>query len=255
MKMKIAVITDIHGNLEALTSILNDIKTKNVDKIICLGDVIGLGVNSKECLDLIIDNNIDMVLGNHELYCIRGTQIDPSIVGEEKEHYECVKKSLTSKQIEFIKNCPLKYEYEIMYDNNIPNKKIVFSHYLINDINADNPFEKNHLKNDINLWIKYNAPNIFYVVGHLHKSFDVNEVDGIFGDYIEEIYELPNIEIVDSAGCSYNDEVSYMTIEIAKGLSFRSIKVKFDRESFEKKIYNSKFPDKNNILKYFYGIG
>ena len=114
MKMKIAVITDIHGNLEALTSILNDIKTKNVDKIICLGDVIGLGVNSKECLDLIIDNNIDMVLGNHELYCIRGTQIDPSIVGEEKEHYECVKKSLTSKQIEFIKNCPLKYEYEIM---------------------------------------------------------------------------------------------------------------------------------------------
>lgn len=85
--MKIAVITDIHGNFEGLTSILNDIKFKNVDKIICLGDTINLTVDSKKCLDLLIDNNIDMVLRNHELYCIKGTQIDISITEEEKKHY------------------------------------------------------------------------------------------------------------------------------------------------------------------------
>ena len=56
--MKLAVFTDIHGNLEALKAIINDIKSKNVDEIICLGDTIGLGSESKECLDLIIENNI-----------------------------------------------------------------------------------------------------------------------------------------------------------------------------------------------------
>ena len=81
--MKIAVFTDIHGNLEALTAILNDIKKQNVDSIICLGDTIGIGPQSKECMNVIIENEIDMVSGNHELYAIKGTRIDPKIQGEE----------------------------------------------------------------------------------------------------------------------------------------------------------------------------
>ena len=47
MKKRIALISDIHGNLEALESILEDIKTKNIDEIICLGDTIAIGPNSK----------------------------------------------------------------------------------------------------------------------------------------------------------------------------------------------------------------
>ena len=254
MKKTIAVITDIHGNLEGITAILNDIKNKNIDKIICLGDVINLGVNSKECLDLIINNNIDMVLGNHELYCIKGTDIDNKIGKEEKNHYDWVRESLTEEQKSFLKRQPLKYEYEISYDNKIPNKKIIFSHYLIEDINKDYPFETNYLKKDINLWIKYNNPNTTYVIGHLHKSFNINEINGISGDYIEAINELTNIEIVESAGCSYNDEISYMLIEIDKTIVFKNIKVKFDRNTLEEKLNETNFPDKNNILKYFYGI-
>lgn len=45
-----------------------------------------------------------------------------------------------------------------------------------------------------------------------------------------------------------------MLIEINKEITFRNIKVKFDRETFVKKLLNSDFPDKKNILKYFYGI-
>ena len=41
--MKIAIISDIHGNLEALKSVLNDIKNRNIDKIYCLGDIIAKG--------------------------------------------------------------------------------------------------------------------------------------------------------------------------------------------------------------------
>lgn len=74
------------------------------------------------------------------------------------------------------------------------------------------------------------------------------------GDYIESIDKLTNIEIVDSAGCTYDEYVSYMILEINKGISMKRIKVKFDRKKFIDKIMNLDFPDKNNILKYFYGI-
>jgi predicted phosphodiesterase len=62
---KLAVISDIHGNLEALKAVLKDIKESYAERIICLGDVIGYGPNPVECAD--IARNFDVVLsGNHE---------------------------------------------------------------------------------------------------------------------------------------------------------------------------------------------
>ena len=59
--MKIAIISDIHGNLEALKTTLKDIEKRNVDKIICLGDIIMKGVHSHECVQ-IIKEKCDIVL-------------------------------------------------------------------------------------------------------------------------------------------------------------------------------------------------
>lgn len=254
MRKKYAVITDVHGNIDALTAILDDIKKKQVDDIFCLGDTIDIGPNSKECVAKLIEYNVKSVLGNHELYLIRGTDIEPAIEGEEKKHYKWVKDSLTENEISYIRKLPLFYEINIDYNNKINNKKIVLCHYLISNVENDQPFEKSNLKKDVNLWIKYNNPDIFYIIGHLHKSFNFNEVEGIKGDYIEEINQLPNIEIVDSAGCSYDDYVSYLIIEIDKSISFKKIKVKFNREKFVKKILDTDFPDKENILKWFYNV-
>ncbi len=61
-----AVISDIHSNLEALTTVLADIERRGIKTIYCLGDVIGYGPNPKECLDLIIEKTCWCVLGNHD---------------------------------------------------------------------------------------------------------------------------------------------------------------------------------------------
>lgn len=61
-----AVISDIHSNLEALTTVLADIEDKGIKTIYCLGDVIGYGPNPRECLDLIIEKTKWCVLGNHD---------------------------------------------------------------------------------------------------------------------------------------------------------------------------------------------
>lgn len=61
-----AIISDIHGNLEALEAVLADIDSRGVEDIYCLGDVIGYGPNPRECIDLIIERTKVSILGNHD---------------------------------------------------------------------------------------------------------------------------------------------------------------------------------------------
>jgi len=64
--MKLAIISDIHGNLEALTKALSIIDEKRVDEIVCLGDVVGYGANPNECLDLVRKRCSVVIKGNHD---------------------------------------------------------------------------------------------------------------------------------------------------------------------------------------------
>ncbi|MBL8849676.1 MAG: metallophosphoesterase family protein [Planctomycetaceae bacterium] len=61
-----AIISDIHGNLEALEAVLADIQQQNVADIYCLGDILGYGPNPRECLDLVMQNCAATILGNHD---------------------------------------------------------------------------------------------------------------------------------------------------------------------------------------------
>jgi predicted phosphodiesterase len=67
-----AIISDIHGNLEALQAVLADIDTQRVEQIYCLGDVIGYGPNPRECIDLVMRCPV-VLLGNHD----QGALFDP----------------------------------------------------------------------------------------------------------------------------------------------------------------------------------
>ena len=71
--MKRAIISDIHGNLEALTAVLEDIDRERVETIICLGDVVGYGPNPCECVKLVRDRCGIVLLGNHD----QGALFDP----------------------------------------------------------------------------------------------------------------------------------------------------------------------------------
>ena len=70
--MKRAILSDIHGNLEALEAVLADVAAVGVDSIYCLGDVVGYGPNPRECLDRVMQFN-GWVLGNHD----QGALFDP----------------------------------------------------------------------------------------------------------------------------------------------------------------------------------
>ena len=64
--MKYAIMSDMHGNLEASNTVVDDISKRNVDKIICLGDIVGYGANPNECVELMKKNDVLCVKGNHD---------------------------------------------------------------------------------------------------------------------------------------------------------------------------------------------
>ncbi len=64
--MRIALISDIHANIMALQAVMADIESQGVDRIICLGDVVGYGPHPGRCIDLIQQKCSAMLMGNHE---------------------------------------------------------------------------------------------------------------------------------------------------------------------------------------------
>jgi len=68
-----ALISDIHGNLEALEVVLDDIKAQGITEIFCLGDIIGYGPNPRECIDRVMESCRVTLLGNHD----QGAMFDP----------------------------------------------------------------------------------------------------------------------------------------------------------------------------------
>ena len=68
--MKISIISDIHGNLEAFNEVLADIKKIGTDASICLGDMIGYGPDPEEVVSIIRELEIPTIMGNHELIIV-----------------------------------------------------------------------------------------------------------------------------------------------------------------------------------------
>lgn len=66
--MKYAILGDIHANLEALQTILEDAKKEKVTHYACVGDVVGYAASPKECVDIIRELGCPVVKGNHDEY-------------------------------------------------------------------------------------------------------------------------------------------------------------------------------------------
>jgi predicted phosphodiesterase len=66
MTLRFAVLSDVHGNLEAFQAVLAAIDTIGIDRIIALGDIVGYGPDPEACLRLAFERCAAMVLGNHD---------------------------------------------------------------------------------------------------------------------------------------------------------------------------------------------
>lgn len=111
--MKIGVISDVHSNPMALRAVLDEFRGRNVDKIICLGDVIGIGTFPEETVRTLMaaDNIIAFLKGNHESYLLDG--IPDRIEGEERAFHQWEHARLSPQSIEFLHTFSDEYTLDI----------------------------------------------------------------------------------------------------------------------------------------------
>ncbi len=201
--MRIAVFSDIHGNLGALENVLGQIKDKNVDRTVFLGDIFQRGHEEEECLNLLMDSDVICLKGNCELYAEHGVDVDPD-VEYLREYYDGIRSKLTDVQFRFVQNMPLFYELEAC------GHKLFFAHFLFSDMNLPYPFlQLGDLKNGIfDKTCKTEAVTQYdlVLIGHSHKNF-----------------EKDNVVSVSAAGL---EDASYLIIEVdEKNLSFERIDI------------------------------
>jgi len=109
--MRIAIISDIHANLQALSTALEIIKDQRVDEIICLGDVVGYGANPNECVDIVRRQCGVVLMGNHDAASVDLAQAN-SFTAHAYVAAEWTHKALTLESTRFLRDLPLTHVRE-----------------------------------------------------------------------------------------------------------------------------------------------
>ncbi|HIU40053.1 MAG TPA: metallophosphoesterase family protein [Candidatus Aphodocola excrementigallinarum] len=111
---KIAIISDIHGNLEALKVVLKDIEKRNIKRIFCLGDIIAKGTHPHECIKLIKERCNIVLQGNCDEYFTRDFSLDNNPNNKTDLAVKRIswnKSMLTNDDVNYLKNLPYCYEF------------------------------------------------------------------------------------------------------------------------------------------------
>lgn len=112
--MKTALISDVHANLEALLAVYQVARERDVERILCLGDVVGYGASPNECLDVVRKICPAVLLGNHDSAASGGGELarfNPNA----KAAAVWTAKVLTPENRDYLKGLPLTRHVEPYY--------------------------------------------------------------------------------------------------------------------------------------------
>ncbi|MCP4684760.1 MAG: metallophosphoesterase family protein [bacterium] len=139
--MRLALISDIHSNLEALEAVLADLDAQKADKIVCLGDVVGYGSDPIACLE-IVERTCDIkLMGNHEFGVLGLLSMD-TLNQYARHSMDWTKKQLTDREISIVSEYDLEARCEdaclVHASPYEPDKW----HYILSEHEAQAGFEK-----------------------------------------------------------------------------------------------------------------
>lgn len=105
---RIAFISDIHGNIDALDAVLQDIDRQDIDSIYCLGDIVGYGASPTECVQRVRERCAATVLGNHDELAVKGPErfVLSERVAAGIRH---ARQELSKDQLEWLRKLPLSF--------------------------------------------------------------------------------------------------------------------------------------------------
>ena len=239
--MRIAIFSDIHGNLEALEAAFADAKQRGYDHMVCLGDIVGYGADPQRCVDLIREE-----VWKHETgeMVVRGNHDDAASGGDDgyfnREAQKAVRwthEQLTDPTLEWLKAIPMakSIDSDILLVHSSPEQPAKWN-YVVSMADAFSAFQ--------------NFTERFCFVGHSHVPFHV----GVTGNESEiqvipsEAFELHEkyryLSNVGSIGQPRDGDwrASYVMLDLGKG-TLERIRLEYDVEGAAEKIRKAGLPE------------
>jgi len=238
--MKIGVVSDIHGNIEALKAVFEVFESEKCDRVISLGDVVNIGPYSKECLEFLKSKkNVICLQGNHEEYCLKITTLPLWISTGEKKHSEWSSKEIGGELLEWISQW--KCEYTMI----LGKTKLYFCHYAfekderkIIEGKKFKPFIRENFESELDKYFQeIDTDIIFY--GHEHQG--------------GEICSKKRYVNVGSSGCTESDVTHGTIISLVEdGIEITKVEKIYNRSKIISAFEKKDVPEKEFILKVFY---
>ena len=239
--MKFGIITDIHNNVIALQAVMERLDRMDCDRILCCGDIIGIGPCPEETVQYIMRiPNLIAVRGNHEKYLLDGIPTeypnDEDMSPGEMEHHKWEHRLLSAESIAFLRGLP--WRTDLVSDG----LRISVMHSCMNSDGC------------------YSGAVMDPSGTDLERMFDGVESDIIlYGhDHSRNIYKGDKLYInVGSLGCPSRDRniarAGVLTIENGDA-EIEPLDIDYDVDEVIRRIDTIKYPDAENIKKYFYGV-
>ena len=254
---KIAIMSDVHGNITALKAVIKDIEARNIDKIFCLGDSVLKSCNSDQVIDLLREKCYVIIKGNCDDAITRpdipkGKFWTRDLIGEERAS--------------FIYNLPISYEFHMsgylirlfhaspfgldyVFNPMFSNKNTVYSATEIHD--ALELFENTKL---IGKTDKDPIPDIIGY-GHIHTPNIVRIRNktifnpGSVGMPIEMLNDDPKDKTNRfSTVASYIILEGFLDSKILSSISFNIVRLPYDVEEEIKLLEKSTLPSKKRVI-------
>lgn len=240
--MKIGIITDVHNNLIALKVIIAQFNQRKCDKIICCGDIIGIGPYPEQTVQYMMKiPNLSAVRGNHDRYLIEGMPTEyPNDEGmdyEEMMHHKWEHSMLSEKSSDFLKRLPNCIEIVL------ENRKITIMHYCMDENQYYVDYTPNPSENDLSRMFS-NVDSDIILFGHDHNKTICHNNNKW---YIN----------VGSLGCPAKDRnltrAGILTITQDE-MKIEPIEMVYDADRVVHEINKLNYPAASDIKKIFFGI-
>ncbi len=235
--MKLAILTDIHGNLPALEAVCSAIQLESVDAIYHLGDAISIGPFPVECVDLLLSlPNCHFLMGNHDAWFVHGLpNPQPAWMSDgEVEHQQWVHQQLSIHHKAEMAKWPFKLV------ETFEGVQLTMLHYALNE--ASNDFlsiQKSLSPSEFDALFADTYSDII-LFGHDHRFVDVNS---------RSRYINPG-----SLGCFSEPVARYCIITCENGrFEVQHKYISYDDQPIIDAFEQKQVPDRHLISKIFYG--
>ena len=239
--MKFGVITDIHNNIIALKAVVEKLQQLQCDRIICCGDIIGIGPCPEETVQYLMQiPDLIAVRGNHEKYLLDEMPTEypneENMGYEEMQHHQWEHSLLSMESVGFLRSLPYKVNFKCDCFT------LSVMHYCMDYDGHYKVGKMNPTKRDLTkMFADVEADIVLY--GHNHNR-NICKGDKF---YIN----------VGSLGCPAHDKniarAGIVNIQNSN-FEFLPIDLEYEAEEVIRAIDEINYPDADNIKKYFYGI-